>query len=228
MQRFSSSGTFLTKWGAAGSGAGQFHSPFGLAVTTTGSVYVADTDNNRIQEFNATGGFLRQWGIPGSGAGQFIEPYGVAVDGSNNVYVSDVGNSRIQKFDSFGNFIVQWGAPGDGDAQFALPFGIATASGGHIYVADVYNFRIQEFGQVPEIISASFAAKVLTITGGGFGPAPKVLVNGADRSMYVTAVATNTITLRAKRKLLGLVSGPNEVEVIGEGGQATNVFTITL
>jgi DNA-binding beta-propeller fold protein YncE len=43
--------TFLTKWGTAGSGNGQFNHPWGLAVDSSGKVFVADTNNNRIQVF---------------------------------------------------------------------------------------------------------------------------------------------------------------------------------
>ena len=48
---FTSSGAYLTQWGSAGSGNGQFANPGGVAVNATGTVYVADTDNDRIQMF---------------------------------------------------------------------------------------------------------------------------------------------------------------------------------
>ncbi len=51
IQKFNSTGTFLTKWGSSGSGDGEFNSPYGVAVDPAGNVYVADTDNDRIQKF---------------------------------------------------------------------------------------------------------------------------------------------------------------------------------
>jgi hypothetical protein len=72
--------------------------PRAVAVDTSGNVYVADTNNDRIQKFTSDGTFLTTWGSEGSGDGQFDWPSGVAVDASGNVYVADRGNDRIQKF----------------------------------------------------------------------------------------------------------------------------------
>ena len=122
IQKFNSTGGFLTKWGTSGSGNGQFALPQGIATDSSDNVYVADTGNNRIQKFNSTGGFITAWGSAGTGDGQFTSPSGVAVDSSGNVYVADAGNNRIQKFDSSGTFITKWGSVGTGNGQFgALP-----------------------------------------------------------------------------------------------------------
>ena len=91
-------GAFVTKWGSAGSGNGQFNAPWGVAVDAAGNVYVADVANNRIQRFTGTGAFLTAWGSAGTGNGQFENPRGVTVDAAGNVYVADGDNDRIQKF----------------------------------------------------------------------------------------------------------------------------------
>jgi len=94
-------------WGSAGSDAGQFDEPSGLAVDSGGNVYVADENNHRIQKFTSAGVFITQWGVYGSGDGQFDEPSGVAVDSDGNVYVADEGNDRVQKFTPAGVFVVK-------------------------------------------------------------------------------------------------------------------------
>ena len=53
IQKFDSSGNFITKWGSNGSGDGQFNGPQGVAVDGSGNVYVVDAYNHRIQKFTS-------------------------------------------------------------------------------------------------------------------------------------------------------------------------------
>ena len=95
--------------------------PAASLLDSAGNVYVADTDNNRIQKFTSAGAYVAQWGSEGSGNGQFDEPYGIAVDSAGNVYVADTDNNRIQKFTSAGAYVTQWGSYGSGNGQFDGP-----------------------------------------------------------------------------------------------------------
>src|SRR5207237_2796275 len=78
IQKFDSTGTFLTTWGSFGSGNGQLSDPLGVATDGSGNVYVADAGNSRIQKFDSTGTFLTTWNL---GRVQFHFPVGVATDG---------------------------------------------------------------------------------------------------------------------------------------------------
>ena len=147
IQKFSTDGTFLASWGSYGSGNGQFISPHGIAVDSSGKVYVADTYNYRIQKFSPDGTFLASWGSEGSGNGQFESPDGVAVDGSGNVYVTDIGNCmtdtgncRIQKFSPDGTFLTSLGSETPLNGQFYHPWGIAVDGSGKVYVAGYDNY----------------------------------------------------------------------------------------
>jgi uncharacterized repeat protein (TIGR01451 family) len=136
---------FITKWGSNGSGAGQFVDPHGIAIDSSGNVYVADRHNNRIQKFDSSGAYITQWGGLGTGNGQFSYPESIAIDSGGNIYVGETGNNRIQVFDSAGNYIAQWGSLGSGNGQFNRPLAIAIDGSGNVFVADVYNNRIQKF-----------------------------------------------------------------------------------
>jgi sugar lactone lactonase YvrE len=81
----------------------QFNNPYGVAVDSSGNVYVADYFNNRIRKISGgvvstLAGDGTQSYLDGTGtAARFNFPSGVAVDSSGNVYVADVGNHRIRK-----------------------------------------------------------------------------------------------------------------------------------
>jgi sugar lactone lactonase YvrE len=109
------------------------------------SVYVVDTNNNRIQKFNSNGTFITKWGSRGTSDGQFSHAQGIAIDSNDNVYVVDTNNNRIQKFNSNGTFITKWGSKGANDGQLHNPHGIAIDSSNNVYVADYSNNRIQKF-----------------------------------------------------------------------------------
>ena len=153
IQKYTSDGQFITKWGSYGSGDGQFDSPGGIGVDSSGNVYVADSGNYRIQKFTSDGQFILKWGSYGSGDGQFNWPTGIAIDSSGNVYVADQDNHRIQKFTSNGQFVTKWGSEGSGDGQFSLPWGIAIDRSGNVYVADYASHRIQKFTSGGQIIT---------------------------------------------------------------------------
>jgi tripartite motif-containing protein 71 len=77
--------SFVRKWGSDGTGDGQFNYPYGVALDSSGNVYVADSGNNRVQKFNSDGTFISKWGSKGIGDGQFkdaVGPLRTAVDPS--------------------------------------------------------------------------------------------------------------------------------------------------
>jgi hypothetical protein len=98
IQKFNSSGGFITKWGSEGAADGQFELPQGVAIDSSGNVFVADTANHRIQKFGYNGTFILKWGSEGTVNGTFKAPTGIAVDADGLVYVPDTDNNRVQKF----------------------------------------------------------------------------------------------------------------------------------
>ncbi len=173
-------------FGSAGTGAGQLELTYngglgpnsGVAVNSaTHDVYIADTNNRRVDQFSAAGTFVRAWGwgvgggvglescfvtcqagMSGSGLGQFTTPMFVAVDNSGgvsatDVYVADTTDDVVQKFDAEGSLIESWGVKGQlsGGAATGGPFteiaGIAVDTNGSLYVYDPSKEDMFEFAQ---------------------------------------------------------------------------------
>lgn len=134
---------FVTKWGSQGAGNGQFSWPNGLAIDSSGHVYVADTENDRVQQFTSDG--VYQKSIKGTVEHPILGPAGVAVDSSGYLYI--VGNARVLKFTSDGNYFTEWGLYGSWDGGFLMPADIALDLSGNIYVsdADLDTSRVQKF-----------------------------------------------------------------------------------
>ncbi len=145
---------FLLKWGVTGSGSGQFITPRGIAVDSSGNVYVPD-QNTRTQKFNSGGTFILEFGLPGDVPGGFVSPNKAATDAAGNVYVTDSFTNRVSKFSSTGAFISTWGGSGGSNGLFiAGAGGIAVDSANNVYVTDPGSNRVQKFTSAGVFVSA--------------------------------------------------------------------------
>jgi DNA-binding beta-propeller fold protein YncE/4-amino-4-deoxy-L-arabinose transferase-like glycosyltransferase len=156
IEHFGANGALINAWGSfSGPDAGQapagtFNEPWGIAVGSDGSVYVADTWNFRIQKFAPDGTFLAVWGSStneGNGY-QFYGPRAIAVDAQDRVFVADTGNKRIVYFDADGSYLGEFGSLGFNPGQFDEPVGLGFGPDGRLYVADTWNRRIQVFTEI--------------------------------------------------------------------------------
>ncbi|MGB8166632.1 MAG: NHL repeat-containing protein, partial [Chthoniobacteraceae bacterium] len=115
--------------------AARLASPYGVALDSSGNLYIADTSNQRIRKVvlatgvistaagNGTGGFLGDNG-PATAA-EIYFPRSVAVDGSGNLFIGDYQNQRIRKIVlSTGNIST---VAGNGTAGYTGDGGLATA-----------------------------------------------------------------------------------------------------
>lgn len=138
-----------------------FSSPSGIAVDTSGNLYISDTQNHRIRKIN-TNGLIET--IAGNGNQGFEEsnqtpatetplnqPMGVHVDGNGNVFFADSRNHRVRKITN-GNIQTVAGkgysetyeAAGNDALNLSLsyPIDITLDDLGNIYITDSYNSRI--------------------------------------------------------------------------------------
>ena len=121
-------------------------SPAGVAVDSSGNVYVADYGNNRIEELS-TAGVQSQYM-------SFYLPMAIAIDPSGNVYIGNAANGYIAEYTSAGSPIGTWGT------GLAVPYGIALDSSGNLYVSDTNNNRVVEItpSNVQTTIGPNFSA----------------------------------------------------------------------
>jgi streptogramin lyase len=247
IQMFDGNGGFVRKWGsncrmydqygcntgapgAQVQGDGQFSSPRGIAVDSSGSVFVVDYWNYRVQKFTSDGLFEIKWGSrcrvsdgygecldpDGSGSletgdGQFFAPEGVAA-GSDFVYVADAGNDRIQKFTSGGDFVTKWGEYGTGDGQFINPIGIAIDDSGFVYVADTGNNRIQKF--TSDGVFVTEWGRPERGSGVGDFSGPSYVAAGPGDKIHISDTGNNRIQV-FKRVT---VSSNNKAIIVAAGG----------
>ena len=111
VQKFDSTGNFLTEWGTRGTNSGEFGHPTGIAVSDE-FVFVVDNKNHDIQKFTLDGEFISKWGGFGKDVGFFKSPRGIVISDDNLVYIVDSGNARIQTFTLDGEFVSYFGQSG--------------------------------------------------------------------------------------------------------------------
>ena len=148
LQKLTPEGHCIMSVGSSKTGSGplQFNTPIGIAVhPTTGQIYVADSNNHRIQVINDDFTYSHSIGSKGTAPGQLNYPWDVALDGVGNVYVCNTCNHCIDVFTSDGKYLRRFGSRGSGDGQLVYPSSITIDTHNMVYVAEYHNHRISVF-----------------------------------------------------------------------------------
>jgi sugar lactone lactonase YvrE len=101
-------------FGAAGKREGYFNNPSDLIITSTGTVYIADKGNKRIQIFSSDGVFIRVIGAAPKGAkpeeqGFVMSPVAMAIDSEDMLFVLDDKKSSVIVYDAEGKYSHEFG-----------------------------------------------------------------------------------------------------------------------
>ena len=122
----------VKKFGTNGKEKGELNYPCGLTLYRNESIYIADTNNSRIQIFSTAGEFVAEFGKE-----QLNRPYSIALN-DKWVFVSDYSREAVFKFQITNNKYVCQSVKGELD----YPYGITVDTNGEVLVADYNNNRI--------------------------------------------------------------------------------------
>ena len=222
----------------------QLNFPTGIALDSSGNIYIADSLNRRIRKVAsnviatiAGDGVLSYSGDGGpANSAQLNTPQAVAADSSGNFYFCDTLNNVVRKVTAGGAISTiagngTAGSSGDGgpatSAELSGPRGIAVDSSGNIYVSDTQNNRVRKIsgGTITTV-----AGNGTPGYGGDGGPAnsamlftPAGLAVDASGNLYI-ADFTNNRVREVSNGIITTVAGNGLSGYSGDGGPATSAM----
>jgi sugar lactone lactonase YvrE len=193
-----------------------FNDPTGIAIDSTGNLYVADTANSTVRLIT-TAGFVTTLagsaGMTGStnGSGSaalFNSPQAITADSAGNLYIADTFNDSIREISSSGAVTTLAGSagnPGSDDgtgsaARFYHPSGIAIDGLGNLYIADTLNQTIRTITAAGTVTTSAGAPQSEGVMLGALPgsinqPSGLALLAGPGTSLIVADPAENSILL---------------------------------
>ncbi|MEU0162336.1 RICIN domain-containing protein [Streptomyces sp. NPDC006261] len=214
--------------GDGGPAAGaQLNYPLGVAVDSTGILYISDHGNHRVRKISTDGKIST---VAGTGVGgfkgddgpavsaQLNGPYALAVDDADILYITDGNNHRVRKVAADGAISTVAGKgtagfSGDGgpamSAQLNLPLGVVVDSAGALYISDYNNHRVRKVS--PDGKITTFAGKGTAGFGGDGGPAAAAQLNNpfglavdCVDTLYIADHLNNRVRKVSSEKTAGL------------------------
>jgi trimeric autotransporter adhesin len=223
------------------------NNPAGVAVDTSGNLYIADYVNARIRKVSNSGTITT---IAGTGvqsysgdngpatSAELKQPAGVAVDPSGNVYIADEGNSVIRKVNTGGIITTiagngTYGDNGDNGAATAAslqgPAGVALDSSGNLYIADYYDQVIRK------VDNSGIITTVAGIHGNSHAPgfsgdlgsatsaelySPSAVAVDAVGNLFILDSQNNRVRKVDPSGIINTVAGNGTPGYVGDGGPA--------
>lgn len=222
----------------------QLNVPEGIALGPDGSLYIADTGNQRIRRVGLDGLITTvagtgTWGYDGDGGpatqARLATPKRVAVGPDGALYITDFSNNRIRQVGPDGviTTVAGIGGPGgyNGDgipatqAQLNSPRGLAIATDGSFYLVDNANQRVRLVGTDGIITTVAGNGQSAFAGDGGLAvqallASPQAVAVAPDGSVYVS----DGFNQRVRRVASALPAAANTVAIASEDGSELYVF----
>ena len=247
-------GSAIGAFGLGGDGNDSLRAEFALpgdvAVDSSGNLFIADTQNERIRRVdaetrmivtvagNGTVGFSGDGGPATLAA--LISPSGLSVDRLGNLFIADMFNQRIRRVDAVTGFIETVagngtrGFGGDGglavSAELSVPSGAVADASGNLFIADAGNNRIREVVAATGVIQtvAGTGGPGACLFGGDGGPAtsaqlcnPARVVVDASGNLFIADQGNNRVRrVDAASGVIATVAGTGLAGFSGDGGPA--------
>lgn len=226
---FEADGTFVMRNGTRGAGAGQFEFPSGLAFDPSGALWVADSENDRLQQFAVAAdgslGHLATLGQSGNrqdGPGFFNYPADLAFEADGTLWVTDAFNNSVQRRATDGTWTRITATDG---FPLSDPRGVHVSATGEIYIADAGNDRL--------VVLAADQTLIGEYRGAEFGVGAlsypyDVTTNGAGQ-IYVSDFDPSRVLVTSRAPVVqqpvpgpdGTIDSPVEDELVVSQGAVT-------
>lgn len=119
--------------------------PYGITVDSTGNIYVADTDLDKISIYSPDGVYIADF-APVNAEDAIESPAAIRIY-DDKLYVPEINTGSVKVFDLEGNLLLEIAEPADSENALNSPNGVAVDAVGNIYISDTMNARVLVYDQ---------------------------------------------------------------------------------